>query len=242
MKPTLWLILMSLIATGCTSQLKLSARRWDVMRPDGTASVRALVVTDQSLPAGAYEAVALCVLPPGAQPLDWTEDLAGACAAGCELLMVAPPLPDESRVEDHLLVLRRFLETKHNAPKSVIVIGVRAGDAMATTIANREGRVTHLALLAPQQVVMPDVPQPTFIARIGGIESAPARPNVTLRHYPVADLHWREPATGRTIRPLVEMDLIAWLTDTGALTNDRAVALAHRVRRAHREWYEAEQD
>ena len=229
------LILMSL-ACGCASPMRLSARSWDVMRPDGTASVRAFVVTDESLPRDAYESVALCVLPAGDDPTDSLEDLAGACAAGCELLMVARPVSDESRVDDHLLVLRRYLDERKQPARSVIVIGMRGGDAVATTIANREARVTHLALLDPWHT--PNVPQPTFIAVSGNwTTEAPPPANATVRYYPIFNDHLREYGSGRTVRPLIEMDLIAWLTETGALTNERAVALSKRVKNAHREWY-----
>jgi hypothetical protein len=239
---TLIIFGMALIASGCARPMKLDARRWDVMRPDGTASIRAFVVTDRSLSRDKIESVALCVAPANADPLASLEDLAGACAAGCELLVVARTGSDETRSDDHLLVLRRFLDQRATPPRSVIVIGVRGGDAVATTIANREARVTHLALLAPQHST-PTAPQPVFIAQLGGVSSAaPPRANVTVRHYPLADEEWRERGTGRTIRPLIEMDLIAWLTDTDALTNARAMQLAKRVKANHPEWYSSRSD
>lgn len=225
-----------LIAGGCAQPMKLDARRWDVMRPDGTASIQSYVVTDRSLSREQIESVALCVAPIGIDPLDSLENLAGACAAGCELLVVTRTTSDESRVDDHLMVLRRFLDQRATPPRSVIVIGLRGGDAVATTIANREARVTHLALLAPKHST-PTVPQPVFIALLGGVSDPSPRANVTVRHYPLADEQWRDRRTRRTIRPLIEMDLIAWLTDTNALTNTRATQLASRVKASHPEWY-----
>jgi pimeloyl-ACP methyl ester carboxylesterase len=228
-------ILFLLIAlAGCAGPMKLSARSFDVPRPNGSA----IVVTDESLSRDARESVALCVMPSDVVPLEWLNDYAGACAAGCELLMVGRSSSDESRVDDHLLVLRQYLDQRATPARSVIVLGVRAGDAVATTIANREPRVTHLALLAPTHS-SPTVQQPVFIAQLGGV-TPPPQPNVTVRVYPLADQRWRELGTGRSIRPLIEMDLIAWLTEKGALTNDRATALSKRVKNAHSEWYGTE--
>jgi hypothetical protein len=86
-----------------------------------------------------------------------------------------------------------------------------------------------------------EVRAPIFIARIGdsGTTLPPrghykSEKDITACDYPASDDNWREIGTGRTIRPLIERDLIAWLTTRGALTNERALALTKRVRTAHR--------
>ena len=226
-----------LLAAGCAQPMKLSAQRWGALRADGTV-VPAYIVTDTTLPPDSYEALAICVTPLGSDPLDSLEALAGACAAGCKLLLTQAhvTIPD-----DQLLVLRQYLESVSQKPRSVLVISLGSGAIVATSLAIAEPRVTHVVLLGPREY-RPDVRQPTFVARIGPRGRRDLPPNFTTRDYPESDQHWRELDTGRTIRPLVEMDVIAWLTDTGALTNERAKRLAKRVKANHPEWYSSRSD
>lgn len=64
--------------------------------------------------------------------------------------------------------------------------------------------------------------------------AAAGKTNLTYRAYAGADHHFTR-ADGVSVFPLVEIDLVEWLRDTGAMPRAEADGFAARVRRAHPE-------
>ena len=199
-------------------------------------------------------AVALYVQDSNDHPVtDAAGALAGLCAIDIPVFAVERrqrAAGDEACVGDTLAALRSATETASGAP--IILLAAGDGSDVAAAAVPRAPGVTHVVLLGPAVGAADEVPKidlPTLLVcgtadsgveRARSLRDAFARAGkrtLTYVEIPGATREFRDAASGRSMLPLVELEVLRFLARHGLLTREELAQFDRRVRKNHPEWF-----